>query len=58
MQRFIEGRERNRKILLPEQLDDYVTDCNPVRVVDVFADELDLVQMGFAITPAATGRPA
>lgn len=57
MKRFIEGRDRNQQILLPEQLDDYVTDCNPVRVVDVFVDELDLVQMGFAIMPAATGRP-
>lgn len=46
MKRFIEGRDRNQQILLPEQLDDYVTDCNPVRVVDVFVDELDLVHMG------------
>jgi len=57
MKRLIEGRDRNRQILLLEQLDDYVTDCNPVGVVDVFVDELDLVQMGFAIMPAATGRP-
>ncbi|WP_428834852.1 hypothetical protein, partial [Pseudomonas aeruginosa] len=25
---------------LPESLDDYVADTNPVRVVDVFVDEL------------------
>ncbi len=30
--------------MLPESLDDYVTDTNPVRVVDVFVDELDLVK--------------
>ncbi|OPK09293.1 hypothetical protein BZ163_16475 [Pseudomonas sp. VI4.1] len=26
--------------MVPESLDDYVSDTNPVRVVDVFADEL------------------
>jgi transposase len=59
MKRFIEGQDRHQRILLPEQLDDYVADSNPVRVVDVFVDELDLVQMGFEGTmPAQTGRPA
>jgi transposase len=59
MGRFIEGRDRTQGILLPEQLDDYVTESNPVRVVDVFVDELDLDQMGFdGVNPAETGRPA
>jgi transposase len=45
--------------LLPEQLDDYVTDNNLVRVVDVFVDELDLAKLGFeGVTPTQTGRPA
>lgn len=45
--------------MLPELLDDYVTDTNPVRVVDVFVDELDLGKLGFSgVDPAATGRPA
>jgi transposase len=40
-------------------LEDYVTDDNPVRVIDVFIDELDLAAMGFAgVEPEATGRPA
>ena len=44
---------------MPELLDDYVADTNPVRVVDVFVDELDLGQLGFeGVDPAATGRPA
>ncbi|WP_143036363.1 transposase, partial [Collimonas sp. OK242] len=59
MGRFIEGRDRAQGILLPEQLDDYVTESNPVRVVDVFVDELDLDKMGFdGVNPAETGRPA
>jgi hypothetical protein len=34
-------------VLLPESLDDYVADTNPVHVVNVFVDELDLGQVGF-----------
>lgn len=44
---------------LPESLDDYVSDTNPVRMVDVFVDELDLATLGFdGVIPAETGRPA
>ncbi len=34
MKRFIEGEARTQVTLLPECLDDYVTEENPVRVVD------------------------
>ncbi|AFL49768.1 transposase [Sinorhizobium fredii] len=53
---FIEGKDRREQLFLPECLDDYVTEDNPARVVDVFIDELDLRAMGFAAA-AATGRP-
>jgi transposase len=59
MKRFIQGEHRTQGTLLPESLDDYVSDTNPVRVVDVFVDELDLRQLGFeGVDPAVTGRPA
>jgi transposase len=59
MKRFVEGEDRRQATLLPDCLDDYVTEDNPVRVIEVFIDELDLVAMGFAgMVPAATGRPA
>ncbi len=59
MKRFVQGECRTQSILLPEALDDYVSETNPVRVVDVFVDELDLGKLGFeGVTPAATGRPA
>ena len=45
MKRFIQGEHRGQSTLLPESLDDYVADTNPVRVVDVFVDELDLGQL-------------
>src|SRR5205823_397268 len=39
--------------------EDYVGEENPVRVIEVFIDELDLAALGFSgMTPAATGRPA
>ena len=59
MKRFIEGEDRTQITLLPECLDDYVAEDNPVRVVEVFVDELDLGGLGFeGVDPAATGRPA
>jgi transposase len=59
MKRFIQGEDRTQSTLLPELLDDYVAESNPVRVVDVYVDELDLGGLGFeGVDPAATGRPA
>jgi hypothetical protein len=42
VKRSIEGPIRTQSALFPEVPDDYVTDANSVRVVDVFVDELDL----------------
>jgi len=59
MKRFIEGEERSQITLLPECLDDYIAEDNPVRVVDVFVDELKLRRLGFdGAEPASTGRPS
>ena len=58
MKRFIEGECRTQTTLMPESLDDYVSETNPVWVVDVFVDELDLYKLGFSrVEPAVTGRP-
>src|SRR5262245_4047937 len=58
MKRFIEGSDRTQSTLLPECLDDWVHEINPVRVVDAFVDQLDLAELGFSdVEPAATGRP-
>ncbi|SDR61267.1 IS1182 family transposase [Paraburkholderia tuberum] len=59
MKRYIESAAREQVALLPESLDDYVDAENPVRVIDVFVDELDLASLGFErAAPALTGRPA
>ncbi|WP_162234120.1 transposase, partial [Pseudomonas coronafaciens] len=58
MKRFIQGEHRGQSSLLPESLDYYVSDTNPVRIVDVFVDELDQGKLGFeGIITADTGRP-
>jgi len=59
MKRFIEGEDRNQATLLPEYLDDYIAEDNPVRAVDAFVEELELSALGFeGAEPAITGRPS
>jgi transposase len=59
MNRFVEGEDRAQQSLLPASLEDYVGEDNPVRVVDVYVEELDLAVLGFdGVSPKATGRPA
>jgi len=59
MPRYVESQDRQQVTLLPECLDDFIGEDNPVRVVDAFVDELDLTAAGFeGMVPASTGRPA
>jgi transposase len=59
MSRFVQSEERTQDSFLPNRLEDYVSGENPVRVIDVFVEELDLNKLGFAgMQPEATGRPA
>src|SRR4051794_39134435 len=59
MGRFVKEAERGQWTLLPECLDDFINESNPVRVIDVFVDALDLAEMRFeGVEPAATGRPS
>jgi len=58
MTRFVEGEDRSQDVLFPERLEDWISEDNPVRVVDAFVDELDLKVLGFErATAAQTGRP-
>jgi transposase len=59
MKRFVEGLDRGQSTLFPECLEDWIGEDNPVRVIDVFVDELDLAELGFdGVAPEATGRPS
>jgi transposase len=56
---FVAGTDRGQSTLLPECLDDWVDESNPIRVIDAFVDALDLRKLGFeGVDPAETGRPA
>src|SRR5437762_12132990 len=56
---FVAGTDRGQATLLPECLDGWVDDSNPVRVIDAFVDALDLADLGFdGVEPEATGRPS
>ncbi|MFT6905089.1 MAG: transposase [Oleiphilaceae bacterium] len=58
MSHHIQGRSRSQATFFPEVLDDFVSTKNPVRVIDVFVDELDLSELGFlGVVPKDTGRP-
>src|SRR2546427_6254175 len=59
MKRFVEGADRGQSTLFPESLEDWIGEDNPVRVIDVFVEELDLAELGFnGVDPEATGRPS
>ena len=47
MKRFIEAADRTQVNLLPDCLDDYIGEDNPVRAIDAFVGELDLKALGF-----------
>src|SRR5262247_896576 len=59
MKRFVEGTDRHQSTLFPECLEDWICEDNPVRVIDVFVDGLDLADLRFnGIDPEVTGRPS
>src|SRR5437870_2499826 len=59
MRRFVEGADRGQSTLFPECLEDWIGEDKPVRVIDVFVDELDLAELGFSgVEAEVTGRPS
>ena len=58
MRRFVEGADRGQSTLFPECLEDWISEDNPVRVIDVFVDELDLAELGFDEVRSRANRPA
>lgn len=56
---FKRGTDRNQAVLFPESLDEYVAADSPVRLIDAFADRLDMSALGFQrVEPDDMGRPA
>jgi transposase len=59
MGRFVEGADRSQLTLLPECLEDWVSEDNAVHVIEVFVEALDLHGMGFErVIAKDTGRPS
>jgi transposase len=59
MKRFVEGTDRGQSTFFPECLEDWICEDNPVRVIDVFVDKLDLTELRFVgVDPEVTGRPS
>ncbi|MFY2822515.1 transposase, partial [Ruegeria sp. MALMAid1280] len=58
MSGYIEGADRSQATLFPDWLEDWIDEDSPVRVIDLFVDEINLGEIGFHRTaPARTGRP-
>lgn len=56
--KYIKGQLRSQMTMVTETLEDYISEDNPVRVIDAFVDSLDLELAGFnRTTPKDTGRP-
>lgn len=56
---YVEGQDRFQITMFPETIDDYITENSPVRVIDVYIDKLDVVDLGFThAVPSTLGRPA
>ena len=58
MSRFIKGESRSQITLFPEAIGEYIEEDNPVRIIDVLVDDLDLAALFFMTDPVDTGRPA
>lgn len=56
MKRFIKGLDRSQTTLLPDCIDDFVSEESPVRAIDAFVDMIDLAALGFDVEPEVTGR--
>lgn len=47
---FITGIDRNQKIMFPEYVEDYISDDNPIRVIEEYVETINFKEMGFTKT--------
>ena len=59
MRQYIKGIDREQSLLLPDIVDDYVSESNPVRFIEAYVDQLNLLELGFQLKNVeCKGRPA
>lgn len=51
---YVKGADRNQTTLFPESIEDYITDDNPVRVIDVYVEKLDMGALKFNFATASS----
>lgn len=57
--KYITGESRNQIMFLPDCIEDYVGEDNPVRVIDAFVNQINMDKLGFKrAKPNDTGRPS
>ena len=57
--KYVEGEDREQMTLLPNCIEDYIGEDNPVRVIDAFVDGLNLEKLNIRqAVPNETGRPS
>lgn len=55
---YIKGENRYQITLFPESMDDYISEENPVRVIEEYVKSLDMVALGFKhAAHTGSGRP-
>ncbi len=54
---YIAGIGRNQLLLMPETIDDYISEDNPIKLFDSFVNSLDLAKLGFCLKEGP-GRPS
>lgn len=55
---YIEGQNRHQMTLLPETIDDYISEDNKVRIIEEFVEQLDMVELKFTHAICSRlGRP-
>jgi transposase len=55
---YIQGKNREQSILFPQSLDQIISADNEVRIIDLFAESINLADFKFVTKNATEGRPA
>ncbi len=55
---YIQGKQREQSTLFPQSLDEIIAADNEVRIIDIFAESINLADYKFVTKTSLEGRPA